>query len=361
MRRVRSPVLILVPFAVLLAVFVLVKVAGRRPVGEVPGRDCLAPDIVRTLLSVGIDGKAIAPLADAGDCPDLRIILPAEAYGKIGPLVEKALIEANIVVLAREKEAARTGSRFRWRLQGPARARADIVFDIAGPPPPEPSPALAAIIIDDLGYNLEAVEALCRLGRPVTASILPFTPYGEEAARRASACGLETMLHLPLESLESGDGSAPEADGTILARMSAEDIRLAVTEYLKACPGCRGVNNHAGSKFTEEKTLLRPVFDVLKARNLYFIDSRTSPRSVAYEEAVRRGIRAATRRVFIDADSDPDGVRRRLTELFSYAKAHGKAVGIAHPRRATLEALARHLGLADEIGVKLVFASAVVK
>jgi polysaccharide deacetylase 2 family uncharacterized protein YibQ len=360
MRRLPNSVLILVPIAALGLVFYLVQTAGDLPSSERQGRDCLTPAVIRALLSVGVEGGAVSSSPGQGPCPDLRVALRREAYLETGPLLERALDRENVFLLAKEKEEG-DKPRFVWRLRGPGQVESKVLFDVIVPATPPPPVPRAAIIIDDLGYSPEAVDALCRFGVPVTASVLPFTPAGGEALAKAEACGLEVMLHLPLESLGAQQGWKSSVDGTILTKMSPEDIRLAVASYLDAFPTCRGVNNHAGSAFTEDAALLEPVFDVLKERNLFFIDSRTSEKSVAYEEAVRRGVKAAARQVFLDAEADSDGVRRRLLELFAHAKTHGRAVGIAHPKRETLEALARHLRLAEEMGVRLVFASAVVE
>jgi len=354
MRRLPGSLLILVPAASLLAVFFLVQGAGEPRPGN-----CPTPDVVRTLLSIGLDGRAIAAVAGPAECPDLRVALASGQYKDLKPLLEKALAEAGISVLD-AVDIRGSEPHLRWRLRGPEGTRMDIAFILPAPPPAPPPPGpMAAILVDDMGYSLEAMDALCRLERPVTVSILPFTPFSRDTAARAAACGLETMLHLPLESLGAKEGWRSSVDGTIVSEMSPEDVRLTVASYLDLFPGCRGVNNHTGSHFTEEATLLRPVLDVLKERGLYFIDSRTSRNSVAHEEAVRQGVKTAARHVFLDAENDDAGVRRRLVELFDSAKSRGKAVGIAHPRKTTLEALRLHLGLADEMGVRLVFASAV--
>jgi|GEM_PF-3257711 len=358
MRRLPTIVLILAPIAALLVVFFLIEGDTPPPAGP-PSEDCQTSAVVRALMGIGVEAKSITSVAGQGECPDVKVALSGPVFDKLSPLIENALSQENLILQAGEKTAG-NASEVRWRLQGPGRTETDILFVLPAPPPPKLSGPRAAIIIDDMGYSLEAMDALCRLGRPITASILPFTPRSQDVAARAAACGLETMLHLPLESLGIRQGRRLSVDGTILMGMTPDDIRLAVTEYLDALPGCRGINNHAGSDFTEEASLLQPILGVVKARGLYFIDSRTSRKSVAYEEAVRLGVRAASRQVFLDAEADAAGVRQRLIELFSYAKAHGQAVGIGHPKKETLAGLARHLGLADKMGVRLVFASAVV-
>ncbi|MBN1939714.1 MAG: divergent polysaccharide deacetylase family protein [Candidatus Aminicenantes bacterium] len=223
----------------------------------------------------------------------------------------------------------------------------------------EPPGPKAAIIIDDIGYNLKAVETALRIGLPLTLAILPDADLAGEATRMAEAGGLEIMLHLPFESEEEKNG-AKIFKGTISAGMGPAEIRAAVVRALDRVPGAAGVNNHAGSSATEKASLLKPVFEVLKERGLYFIDSRTTTGTVARMEAIRAGIPSASRHVFIDAEPGEGRVEARLRELFRLARANGRAVGICHPKRETLSALARHLILAETYGVRLVFASEIV-
>jgi uncharacterized protein len=217
--------------------------------------------------------------------------------------------------------------------------------------------AKAAVIMDDLGNNLDAVRALIALGKPVTAAILPFAAVTSETTRAAREAGLEIILHMPLESIGAREPNA----GRISGGMSREEVRSRVEACLAQVPGCRGANNHEGSKVTEDPVLMSMILDVLKERGLYFIDSRTTRDSVAYETARRIGVRAATRRVFLDEEADDGTIRARLEELFTAAKEHGTAIGICHPKRETLAALAKYLGLAERAGVALVFASEIVE
>jgi polysaccharide deacetylase 2 family uncharacterized protein YibQ len=232
---------------------------------------------------------------------------------------------------------------------------------VAAPANPKPSApagaqALAAVIVDDLGNNLDAVRALCAIGRPVTAAILPFASQTGETAALAAGCGVEIMLHLPLEAFVPKEIAA----GRISSGMSAAEVRARVNECVDQVPGCRGVNNHEGSRTTEDAALMPVILDVLKERRLYFIDSLTTRDSIAYDTARRMGVPSAVRRVFLDSDPSEEGVRRQLVELFRAARTHGRAVGIGHARRETLDALGRHLGMAADYGVKLVPASAIV-
>ena len=156
--------------------------------------------------------------------------------------------------------------------------------------------ALAAVIVDDFGYNLDVARALCALGRPVTAAILPYAPQTRETALLAAGCGVEIMLHLPLEALVPKENSA----GRIGSGMTADEVRARVAACLDQVPGSRGVNNHEGSKATVDAVLMTEILNVLNERNLYFVDSLTTNDTIAFDTARGLGVPAAVRRVFLD-------------------------------------------------------------
>jgi polysaccharide deacetylase 2 family uncharacterized protein YibQ len=226
------------------------------------------------------------------------------------------------------------------------------------PTKPAVSAKKVAVIMDDLGYNLEVVRAVCAFKQPVTVSILPFTPAAQETAREARACGLEIMLHLPLESLHQKISTA--SAGTIYTSMTGEEIRRNVEACLDQIPGCQGMNNHAGSMVTEDDRIMPVILEVLKERGLYFIDSRTTKNTIAFDMARRMGVPAASRQVFLDGDLTEAAIKAKIEELFQTARDKGQAVGICHPKKETLAALAKYLGSAGAYGVKLVFASEIV-
>ncbi len=103
-----------------------------------------------------------------------------------------------------------------------------------------------------------------------------------------------------------------------------------------------------------------PLLDVLRNRGLFFIDSVTGGRSIAYDLARRMGLHSAYRNVFLDSEVGVDYSRRRLVELFELAKRKGKSIAIGHPFPETLRALRDNLALPARYGVRLVPASRVV-
>lgn len=227
------------------------------------------------------------------------------------------------------------------------------------PPSPKQPSVLAgkvALVVDDMGNSLEALDELLGLGEPVTVSILPYSPHGFETARRAHEKGLEVLLHLPLESL-NGDGSESGTEGLIRSGMSEEEVRTLLVEELDRVPFVRGVNNHMGSKVTADAAMMREILGPIRERGLFFLDSRTSGRSVAYDVAAGMGIPAVTRQVFLDADGEAGRIRERLLELFRIAQRDGRAVGICHPFRETLRILKESFGLLESYRLQAVFAS----
>jgi polysaccharide deacetylase 2 family uncharacterized protein YibQ len=165
------------------------------------------------------------------------------------------------------------------------------------------------------------------------------------------------MLHLPMEPLEYP--SVDPGPGALLSSMSADELISQLRNNLSDVPGIKGVNNHMGSKLTAESTRLYQIFSVLKQEGLFFVDSRSSAKTVGRSSARLFRLPFAERDVFIDHIQDPDFMRKQIMELIQLARKNGEAIGIAHPSKTTLRILEEMLpALKKE--VKLVPASHVV-
>ncbi len=156
----------------------------------------------------------------------------------------------------------------------------------------------AAIVIDDVGNDLEATRKLLALDYPLTFSVLPYVRYSRISAEEAHRSGHEVMLHLPMEP-EPGAHASP-GEGAILVGMNAAEVRKAVESDLEAVPFVAGVNNHMGSRATREAALMDEVMKTLAGHRLYFIDSRTTATSLALDTARRQHLPAFYRTVFLD-------------------------------------------------------------
>ena len=223
--------------------------------------------------------------------------------------------------------------------------------------PQQTGTARLAIILDDLGNDRAAAETIFALRYPLTLSVLPNHPHSVEIAEEAHSRGYEVMLHLPMQSVGNEKPEARE----LRPGMAAADVTALVDELLMAVPEVVGVNNHQGSQSTADAALMRELMPVLREHQLFYVDSRTTAATVAFDTAQRGGVRSGFRSVpFLDDVAEKAAVRRQLQLALRGAKQKGEAIAIGHPHTATLQALTEILPEANAQGVRLVFASEVV-
>lgn len=216
-----------------------------------------------------------------------------------------------------------------------------------------------AIVIDDLGDSLATGREILALEPPVTVAVIPFRPASAAIAAAAVEAGREVILHLPLEP---EDGTAmTDAKGFLRTAMTGATLERQLDADLEVVPYIVGVNGHMGSRFTRDPAAMEVLLTALRARGLFFLDSRTSPGSVAAETAARLGVRFAERSVFLDHDPALAAVERQLDELALVARRNGAAIAIGHPHRSTVQALAAWLPAARQRGIHIVPASALVR
>jgi polysaccharide deacetylase 2 family uncharacterized protein YibQ len=217
--------------------------------------------------------------------------------------------------------------------------------------------ARLAIIIDDMGYDRGLADAVIALPFPLTVSVLPHLPISSEVAEEAHSRGDEVLLHLPMES--EVDGAKPE-EIELRVGMNAGQVSSTVTGMLETVPHVVGVNNHQGSRATSDALLMEALMAVLRDRGLFFIDSRTDAKTVAFDTAKRDGVRAASRKVFLDDTATRQAIIGQLELAGRDAARDGFTIAIGHPRAATIAALAEEVPRLEARGVRLVFVSDVV-
>lgn len=214
-----------------------------------------------------------------------------------------------------------------------------------------------AIILDDVGSDPAALDSIFSLRYPLTLSILPNHPRSAEIAQDAHQRGYQVMLHLPMESVANEKPELQE----LRPGMSQADIANTVASMLHTVPFAAGVNNHQGSLATSNPQLMADLMPVLRNHQLFFIDSRTTAATVAYDAAQNAGVPCAFRNVpFLDDVQEVSAVRRQLEIAAKDAHQRGQAVAIGHPHPATLRALAEFLPQARSQGIHLVHASELV-
>ncbi|MDD5544711.1 MAG: divergent polysaccharide deacetylase family protein [Acidobacteriia bacterium] len=215
-----------------------------------------------------------------------------------------------------------------------------------------------SIIIDDMGADWHAAEALSRLPEPLTWSIFPEEKYSQETARLAQTSGKEVMVHLPLEP-EAREGLTLRPK-TILTSMSPQEVESIFNEDLKSVPHAVGINNHMGSRATTDRSLMREILTLARMHSLFFIDSRTTPETQAYLVAKELGVPTNFRSVFLDDRQDLRYTEHQLDVLLQRMLKQGSAIAIGHPFPTTIEALRRRLPEFERRGVHIVLVSQLV-
>lgn len=225
-------------------------------------------------------------------------------------------------------------------------------FALPGMAAAAPAVPRIAIIIDDLGYQLEAGQRSIDLPGPVACAILPDTPRATLLAEAAFANGKEVLLHLPLEAMSE---DRPTEPGAILLAMDRDQLASAFSANLKSVPHAIGVNSHRGSLLTRHPGHMAWLMEEIHMHgNLVFVDSYTTHKSVALQLAKETGVPAVKRDVFLDPDRSPETVAREFRRLKELAKKRGTAVGIGHPYPATLALLEREIPKLRDEGIELI-------
>ena len=224
------------------------------------------------------------------------------------------------------------------------------------PAPVEPDRVSIALIIDDIGYNGPLGERAIALPGAVTFAVLPHTPHGAELAEKGFTAGKEIMLHAPM----ANQANMPLGPGALTADMDKETFIATLNDSIAAVPHLKGINNHMGSALTEQEEPMGWVMEVLKERQLYFVDSYTTAKSVAGHMASAQHIPTITRNVFLDNVQTEEDIDREFRKLLNMARERGVAVGIGHPYPETLAYLEKNLPLLEQQGIRLIPASAMI-
>ena len=219
--------------------------------------------------------------------------------------------------------------------------------------------ATIVLVIDDFGYRNDSVsDGFLDLNIPITCAIIPGHLQSRKFAQKAFAAGKEVIIHMPMESSLNTPG---EDEYKIKSGMTSEEVEWRIREVLKEMPEAIGMNNHQGSKATANGKVMSVLGSVLKANNKFFIDSRTTSKTVAEEIMRSIGVPTIRRHVFLDNDDSKDKISERIDEVARLAQKQGIAVAIGHAKPNTLKAIKDALPKLLADGYQFEFASNVVK
>lgn len=218
---------------------------------------------------------------------------------------------------------------------------------LGGPPVKTYIPkAKVAIVIDDMGQDIKQLRKLLEIDAPISIAVLPFLAHSKDIAKEANLKGREVLLHLPMEPKDSM-GNNP-GEGALYTDMSEAKVDEQVKRGIDAVPYIAGINNHMGSRFTEDERLMRTVLDVVKTKHLFFLDSKTTNKSAAYKLAKEMGVKAASRQVFLDNKEDVNYIKGQIRTLIKIAKKKGSAIAIGHPHPSTILAIKEMISKLNE-------------
>ena len=223
-------------------------------------------------------------------------------------------------------------------------------------PPPIDGRPVIAIIIDDVGESQAMVDRLLALDAPLTLSFFAWVPNIKKKAAQAWEAGFELMVHVPMEPILPKD-PGPKA---ILDGLELAENQRRLAWHLDQFHGYVGFNNHMGSLVTANSKLMSMVMKEAGDRDMLFVDSLTSPKSVAGSMARQAGLPTADRDVFLDHEDSREAIDRQLEKLEQKALKHGRAVAIGHPRAATIERLEAWIPEARARGFVIVPVSAII-
>lgn len=212
-----------------------------------------------------------------------------------------------------------------------------------------------AIVVDDFGiHNDEILDLFCALDSNITFSILPDQRFSQDVMKKALESGHETMIHIPMEPVSFPRNNP--GSNAIYVHLSKREIRKRMEKFIKQFPECVGANNHMGSLATTDEAVMKTVLDVLKKHDLYFVDSRTSNSSIAYDVARQMMVPAFKSNLFLDTpDISMKTMKIKIAQIQELAKHRDKILVITHcATRERYEYLKEFINRIEKLDFELV-------
>ena len=208
-----------------------------------------------------------------------------------------------------------------------------------------------AIVIDDVGMNIKQSRAAINLPSEVTLAMLPYASSVKSLAKDARKKGHELIIHTPMEAM---DKDQPLGSMALRSGMEAKAFKAEFNKIANSFEGYVGVNNHMGSRLTQDDKAMQILMEELSKRGLFFLDSKTIGTSIAADMASKHNIPNATRDVFLDHESSPEFIQNALKQAEHIARKNGSAIAIGHPKAITMAALKKWIPEAKRRGIDIV-------
>lgn len=221
-----------------------------------------------------------------------------------------------------------------------------------------------ALVIDDFGLQRKGVSEMLAIDCKLTAAVMPFLEYSEFDAEMAIENGKEVIIHIPMQAT-THDTASHLGPRPVTIRDSEQDIKNWVCDAAENLPEAVGANIHMGTLSSSKEHVMRPLMEALHEKGMFFLDSKTSSKSVCKSVAAQTGIRFCENEVFLEHESKSKAyIKKRLKKAMKIAQANGSCIAIGHVGCeggvVTAEAIKELLPEFRENGVELVFLSELV-
>ncbi|MCX8028826.1 MAG: divergent polysaccharide deacetylase family protein [Brevinematales bacterium] len=193
---------------------------------------------------------------------------------------------------------------------------------------------IIVLVIDDFGYSIEEYIISAIKDLPITVAIIPFLAHSKHIYNIAKEYKREIIVHLPMEAY----GNKRNETNYVKVGMSKNEIYNILEDSFENIPGV-GLNNHMGSKATEDSEIMDTILSFASSKNLLFLDSLTSPKSVGYKKAKEYNMAPLKRDVFLDNTDSKYYILEQLKTVEKIANEKGFCIAIGHARKTTFEVL----------------------
>ena len=218
--------------------------------------------------------------------------------------------------------------------------------------PSEKAKYYVALVIDDVGYNKNMIKPFFKLGIPLTFAVLPQETFSRAIAEEIHNNGHEVILHLPMEPI---DPSHNPGKGALLCSMNEKQIKETYKSDVDTVPFAIGVSNHMGSKFVEDKRLVKLMLLRVRESGFFFLDSKTTQHSAVSAIAQQLNVPCMTNNVFLDNEDTGDAIERQIELLAQDAQKHRAAIGIGHvSRKETAAAIKKAIPALKKQGIEFI-------
>jgi hypothetical protein len=216
------------------------------------------------------------------------------------------------------------------------------------------------LIIDDFGYaHNDTIDDFLALDPDYTVAIIPGHHYSASIGNIAHDFGFEIIIHMPMEpynyDLES------EKEFILTEKLNPAEVDKRITAAFNEIPMAGGMNNHQGSKATENLQLMKSVARSLKKKGKFFLDSFTHPESRGFITMRRFGVKTELRQVFLDHIEDTLHIQNQLDSLVHLSHLMDVAIGIGHVKPITLGILKKEIPRLKSEGYRFVPLSEIVR